>query len=377
MKCANCGAELKVGCIYCSVCGHEAQIVPDYSVLEDDWLRSMIEDEKAKQSPSEKKPSGSKLKPKPVKKKPKKKSQTPLIVGFVVLCLVVGLGIFLGVRSYRNNSFDYQYTQGLLKKQTKDYTAAVEYLNRALELEEDSTDVMFELAEIYQVKKNEKQLERILLRIVKQDSDNRTAYEMLIQLYDSQKKYNAILKLYEEKKDTSLAGLFDPYLVSEPQFSLASGSYDEDQELRLTAEEDCTVYYTLDGSDPLTNGKIYTQPLKLTEGETFILAAAKDSRGLTSEVAEAEYEISYPAPDVPSVLPPSGTYVEPQTIRVLIPPDCNVYYTWDGTVPTAESLRYDAPLEMPEGNNIFSLIAINSRGLTSRVVKYNYIYQPQ
>ena len=32
MKCANCGAEIKLGCVYCSVCGKEAQIVPDYNV---------------------------------------------------------------------------------------------------------------------------------------------------------------------------------------------------------------------------------------------------------------------------------------------------------------------------------------------------------
>ena len=38
MKCAKWGAELKVGCIYCSVCGQEAQIVPAYNLLEDDLL---------------------------------------------------------------------------------------------------------------------------------------------------------------------------------------------------------------------------------------------------------------------------------------------------------------------------------------------------
>lgn len=46
MKCAKCGAELKVGCIYCSVCGQEAQIVPDYNLLEDDLLKDLLRDEK-------------------------------------------------------------------------------------------------------------------------------------------------------------------------------------------------------------------------------------------------------------------------------------------------------------------------------------------
>ena len=26
MKCANCGAEIKLGCVYCSVCGKEASV---------------------------------------------------------------------------------------------------------------------------------------------------------------------------------------------------------------------------------------------------------------------------------------------------------------------------------------------------------------
>ena len=46
MKCAKCGAELKVGCIYCSVCGQEAQIVPDYNLLEDDLLKELLNEEK-------------------------------------------------------------------------------------------------------------------------------------------------------------------------------------------------------------------------------------------------------------------------------------------------------------------------------------------
>ena len=35
MKCANCGAELKVGCIYCSVCGNDDEIVKggNYRIL--------------------------------------------------------------------------------------------------------------------------------------------------------------------------------------------------------------------------------------------------------------------------------------------------------------------------------------------------------
>ena len=45
MKCANCGAEIRVGCVYCPVCGKEAQIVSDYNILEDDYLDSLLQEE--------------------------------------------------------------------------------------------------------------------------------------------------------------------------------------------------------------------------------------------------------------------------------------------------------------------------------------------
>ena len=48
MKCANCGSELWDGCLYCSNCGKEAQIVPDYNVFEDEYLKTILELENQK-----------------------------------------------------------------------------------------------------------------------------------------------------------------------------------------------------------------------------------------------------------------------------------------------------------------------------------------
>ena len=45
MKCVYCGAELKEGCIYCSKCGKEVQLVPDYNIIEDDYLKALLEEE--------------------------------------------------------------------------------------------------------------------------------------------------------------------------------------------------------------------------------------------------------------------------------------------------------------------------------------------
>ena len=48
MKCANCGAELNPGTLYCPKCGCEVQVVSEQSVLEDELLDFLRDDEDLK-----------------------------------------------------------------------------------------------------------------------------------------------------------------------------------------------------------------------------------------------------------------------------------------------------------------------------------------
>ena len=365
MKCANCGAKIKVGCVYCSVCGHEAQIVPDYNVLEDDWLKSML-DADTEKTTQPRENAGQKGSP---RQKKKKKNYAPLVAGIAVLCVLLGLTIFLAVREQRKNSFDYQYAQGLIAKKNKDYTKAISFLQRALELEEDNTEVMMELAGLYDLQESDDAKERMLLRVLKSEPQHEEAYEMLLELYDSQKKYAKIADYYEELKDTDLAKLFEDYLVSPPEFSKEEGVYHEEVEIKLSAQPGCTIYYAVNGVDPVASGRVYDEAIPLKEGKVEVRAVAKDERGIYSEVAVAEYEIEFKSPDVPYVFPSSGTYTDAQQITITIPDKCSVYYTWDGTAPDPSSAKYSAPLEMPEGNNVLSVIAYDERGLFSRVIR--------
>jgi cytochrome c-type biogenesis protein CcmH/NrfG len=375
MKCANCGAELKVGCIYCSACGHEAQIVSDYNVLEDDYLKALLEEENEEKKPQKKPQTGAgSKKKKPAKKQKKKIYWFPIVLAIIVVCVIVALVIVMTIRKQRENSFDYQYSQGILAEKNRDYTKAVTYLRRALELDEGNTDVMMMLAEIYEITDDDSLEENMLLQILKLESQNEAAYEMLIALYDSQKKYTKILELNEKLKDTDLTKLFDNYVITSPEFSEKEGTYHEEMTVALTADSGCTIYYTLGDMDPTANGRVYDGPISLKEGETEIRAVAKDERGFYSEMATAKYKIDFVAPNPPTVSPNSGSYTTPQMITVSIPEDSVVYYTWDGTSPTESSARYEGPLEMPEGNNVLALLAVNSHGLSSRVVKFNYIY---
>lgn len=372
MKCANCGAELKVGCIYCSVCGHEAQFVPDYNVLEDDYLKKLLEEET-----KEKKPTA--VQQKPVKKPKKKKLW--LIPVILILILLIGIGVAFAVtasiQNQRENSFEYQYNQGVLAKKDKDYAKAEMYLSRALELQNEHTGVMMELAKVYEAQKNEEEEEAVLLQLLLLESDNEEAYEMLIDLYDSQENYGKIMDLYDKLKDTDFQNLFAKYIVIPPEFSEEAGDYDEEMTVALKAQSGCEIYYVLGNGDPIENGKLYQEEISLKEGETVISAVARDERGIYSNVVTAAYTIEFKNPNPPTVSPLSGSYSEPQMITVTVPEDCVVYYTWDGSIPSETSPRYEAPIEMPAGNNVLSLMAVNSHGLGSRIAKYNYIYLPE
>ena len=45
MKCIYCGEELREGILYCPKCGNKVQIVPDYSIYEDDYLKQVLTEE--------------------------------------------------------------------------------------------------------------------------------------------------------------------------------------------------------------------------------------------------------------------------------------------------------------------------------------------
>ena len=124
MKCAKCGAELKEGCLYCSVCGHEAQMVNGYSVLEEDYLKALLTDEASKDTSSEETENQNKKQRDTIKEK-----QTPWIVlGCVAaVVVVIAIGAIAYVRYQNNNSYDYQIEMAEKELVDLNYEKALSY----------------------------------------------------------------------------------------------------------------------------------------------------------------------------------------------------------------------------------------------------------
>ena len=163
-----------------------------------------------------------------------------------------------------------------------------------------------------------------------------------------------------------------------PLFSEDGGTFYKDVDLEIIASDGANVYYTLDGTDPSShNGILYESPITLTGGETTVRAACVNEDGRTGEIIEKVYTIAYEPPAMPTVSPESGTFHEETYVTVTSEePQTTIYYTWDGTNPTTDSLSYTEPILIPEGNHVLALIVIDSHGMTSDILRCNYVYLP-
>ena len=385
MKCSKCGAEIETGSVFCKKCGEPVQMVPDYNILEDDFLVSLLDEQQnAKQESktleekavkSEKNTSNRVGKESTKKQNgfaalwKNKKARAGIIAGIIALViLIVFLVLYL-------TSYDHYVAKGKAADTKEEYTEALTYYNRAIKKNDAKAKAKILAANDYMKLTEYDKAEELLLSVIEKDSDNVAAYKSLIVLYLTTGSYDKLDFLQAQVTNQKIIDLFNDHLVSAPVFSVDGGKYDDDVIIELHAKTG-KIYYTLDGSDPTEGGILYTEPFTLKEGTTTVQAVCEDGEKV-SEVIAKRYKISYADPEAPVVIPAGGSFATTTTITVEVPEGASVYYTWDGTTPTQSSAKYTAPIDMMEGNNILSLLLVDKHGKTSNVSEYNYKYIPQ
>lgn len=81
-----------------------------------------------------------------------------------------------------------------------------------------------------------------------------------------------------------------PVVIEAPVFTPQQGTYMDKVSVSIAAAEGLKVYYTLDGSEPITTSTLYEAAFDLTETTT-VMAIAVDAEGNASPVAKAMYTI--------------------------------------------------------------------------------------
>lgn len=379
MKCVKCGAELKQGCLYCSVCGYESQILPDYSVLEDDYLRSLLKEENKPQTAEKEQEIET------AKKQKKREKNSHLLLIVLGCLLLIGIGVGIGVKLYIDeqnaNSYDYQMEMARKEEAEGNYEEALDFYNAALDIQPQDLEARTAMTDIYMEQKNYDSAMILLMEIIKSDRSNRDAYEKLISIYEEKEDYDSILALADDVTEAEILGLFQPYLVTPPVISPLGGTYEGELTVSMISLKGYDIYYTLDGTIPDTmNGILYRgNELEFDKaGEYQIKAVCINEKGISSEMVEEFYRVEEKAPDAPTVTPDGGEIWGETYVTITAEEGCSIYYTWDGTDPTKESAKYTEPIYVPEGNNVLSVLVVNDRnGLSSRVYRSNFSYLVQ
>ena len=384
MKCANCGEEIKVGCVYCPICGKEAQIVSDINLLEDEYLSELLEEEaraklKKQQEEKEEQEELQKAEKEEKKRKWQKRQKQKKILLLVVLfaCLAA---VLIAVFIYqKRNSFDGLYERAQLSYNTGKYGEAKDLIEKALDKKEDSVAGYLLLGKIYVELEEPRQAEAQFQKAIALDPSSEDAYWQLLEFYDSEGETDKIIALKADVTDEKILELFEDYLLQIPEADVEAGSYGDFLTVTLDVQtRGLDIYYTLDGSDPGQQGEKYEEPIQIDqEGQTILKAVSKDDEGNVSEVLEVVYEIELDLPEAPVISPDGGEFSSPKQIKISAPAGTTIYYTWDGSDPTKSSSKYTEALEMPEGNHVLSVIAVNDKnGAVSQTVRRNFIYYP-
>ena len=302
----------------------------------------------------------------------KRKRRNLLITLFVILALIVA-----GVVIVYQNSYTGMIRKGYNAIQTRDYTAAERYFERAIIKDKSRPEAYVGQAEIYIDQDDLDSAEEVFQDAIQTQPSNVKLYQAAIDFYMDTEQAAKISELLQDCEDETVLDAVADYISSAPEFSPEEGNFEEVQEITLTSETGGDIYYTLDGSDPSAeSGTKYTEPILLQdEGEFEIRAVAVNARGIPSVVSSGTYVIQFPIVDAPAVTPSTGQYSQPQQITITVPDGYTAYYTMDGTTPTASSTRYTGPVMMPENaQTIFMAVLVNdNNGKTTEATTRNYI----
>lgn len=125
--------------------------------------------------------------------------------------------------------------------------------------------------------------------------------------------------------------------VSAPVFSPAAGEVESGTSVTITcATAGADIYYTTDGSTPDATKTKYTAPVSISVDTSFKAIAIKGDK--SSSVTSAAYTIAVEQVATPVAATPPGVVVSGTTVELACATDgATIYYTDDGTEPTAES----------------------------------------
>lgn len=386
MICPKCGTNMEPGFLYCHKCGEEIKIVPDFEPEIENSISEILinvadelEKETAKNSTGYK--NGEEEYSEDFRKDDKRqqvdKMSARIIIGagvaFVVIILIIAIvGNIIHVKYF---SYEHQMKEAYECMQQERYDQAIEFYNRALDINPKSSLARYYLGDAY-MKRGDVDSALIIFKEVAISEggveERVSACQTVVDIYSEANDYRAISEFLLAMGDNEVSNAFQKYKAKEPDFSYEEGSYEAIIPLKLTSNTAGKIYYTTDGSEPSVLSEVYNSPIFLENGKHTVKAYFVNEFGVASKVVSKNYIIDVSIPFAPEVSAYSGDYSVPTEISVEVPDDSIVYYTTDGTEPTSDSQTYKQPIPMPVGKSKFKFVTYNAEGVSGDIVTRDY-----
>ena len=170
-------------------------------------------------------------------------------------------------------------------------------------------------------------------------------------------------------------GLFNGQpAAAAPVITPAGGTFGASQSVTLsTTTASATIYYTLDGTEPTPASTVYTEPITISTNTT-VRALASATGYSQSAISGASFTVLGQTPTV-IFMPGAGTYTTAQQVTISdTDTSANIYYTTDGSKPTASSRLYAGPITVAASESI-NAIAIDPALENSNVATAAYVIQ--
>ncbi len=190
-----------------------------------------------------------------------------------------------------------------------------------------------------------------------------------------------LMKLaWEKTGDETFRTQRGDLLPAPPKVDLTGGYYESKKYIEVYSYQGFDVYYTFNETAKLPGeGKKYTSRVFLDEG-THNLRAVAVNGDLVSDELKASYKIVMPSPRMPRATLAPGAYKSRQKVRLKPGLDnmdedgIVIYYTVDGSLPDADSPKFDDdPILLPTGDHVtLRAVAVNRYGKLSKTMEIKY-----